>query len=428
MPRTRTALCIATVVAMVFAARARGDVYRLVDDPRQAMQVRVDMIQQAKSEIDALYFLARNDRITWTALALLRDARRRGVRVRLIVDATFNHVPSAVLAHLHDEGVEVRVYHPFTLRHPSWIFRRMHDKVVVVDGQRYITGGRNLDEAYFGLNRKHNFRDRDVYVEGASGSEADLHFEKLWSSHHVADINADVSIRAKAKAAALLDAERSSLVNLGFIDFDTGTDWSSGQSHEPAVRFIHDPIDDGQGPRVAQSLTQIIETARQSILIESPYLIPSQSLIQLLGRKQDEGVTIRIITNSMKSTDGLLPQVAYLRYRHFLVTSGMELYEYKGPDTLHSKSVIVDGRIAMVGSYNVDPRSENLNTEIMCSADDAAAAKALLAAIDTDLRNSWKIPSNGRSPRSRGYPRVTRTMRFLIWTTQLLLPFIEGQL
>src|SRR5712691_2619809 len=116
--------------AFVLAASARADVFRLLDDPREAAQARVDIIQQAHHEIDALYFLARNDRITLTALALLRDARRRGVEnVRLVVDANFQHIPKPVLAHLADEGVQVRVYHPLTLRHPSWLFHRMHEKV-----------------------------------------------------------------------------------------------------------------------------------------------------------------------------------------------------------------------------------------------------------------------------------------------------------
>src|SRR5687767_6309451 len=135
------------VLLLVVAATSNADVVRVLDDPRDAMQARVDIIQQSQQEVHALYFIARNDRIALGALALLRDARRRGVpSVRLIVDANFSHIPKAVLAHLRDEGVEVRVYHPMTLRHPNWIFRRMHEKVVVVDGARYITGGRNLAE------------------------------------------------------------------------------------------------------------------------------------------------------------------------------------------------------------------------------------------------------------------------------------------
>jgi putative cardiolipin synthase len=416
----------ACLTAMMVATTARADVYRLLDDPQEAAQARVDLIEQAKNKVDALYFLARNDRVTWMALALLRDASRRGLQVRLIVDERFNHVPGPMLAHLRDEGVQVRVYHPLSLLHPFWLFRRMHDKVIVVDSQRYIAGGRNLDDAYFNPKRKRYFVDRDVYVDGPSALEAAIHFENLWASRHVADTRTNVSARRKLKAAKLLDEQRVSLERAGFVQFHTGTDWSAGQPSQAETRFLHDPIDDGDGPRVAENLAATFETARHSIVIESPYVIPTQLFLDVLGKKLDEGVTVHIVTNSMKSTDGLLPQVAYLSVRSFLLRMGVELHEFKGPGTLHSKSVIVDGKIAMVGSFNLDPRSQNLNTEIMVVANDEAAAEKLQAAIAADTRNSWKIASNGRTPRS--YPRTSRRLRLLMWSTRLLLPLIEGQL
>jgi len=302
----------------------------------------------------------------------------------------------------------------------------MHDKVIVVDSQRYIAGGRNLDDAYFNPKRKRYFVDRDVYVDGPSALEAAVHFENLWASRHVADTRTDVSPRSKQKAATLLNEQRASLERAGFVQFHTGTDWSARQSSQAETRFLHDPIDDGDGPRVAENLAVIFGTARHSIVIESPYVIPTQMFLDVLGKKLDEGVTVHIVTNSMKSTDGLLPQVAYLGVRGVLLRMGVELHEFKGPGTLHSKSVIVDGKIAMVGSFNLDPRSQNLNTEIMVVANDDAAAENLQAAIAADIRNAWKIASDGHTPRS--YPRTSRRLRFLIWSTRLLLPFIEGQL
>ncbi|MGH9423878.1 MAG: phospholipase D-like domain-containing protein, partial [Thermoanaerobaculia bacterium] len=343
---TRFSILAALLAATIFTTTARADVYRLLDDPHQAAQARVDLIEQARNKVDALYFLARNDRITWTMLALLRDASRRGVQVRLIVDEYFNHVPGPMLAYLHDEGVQVRVYHPLSLLHITWLFRRMHDKVMIVDGQRYVAGGRNLDEAYFDPKRKKYFVDRDVYVDGSSAAEADVYFERLWGSQHVADTRTDYSAKDKQKAARLLDARRFSLE--GFVHFNTGTDWSQGEPDQAPVIFLHDPINDGNGPRVAENMARIFDGAHKSIVIESPYLIPTQLFLDLLGKKLDEGVSVKIITNSMRSTDGLLPQVAYLSFRRFLVRMGVELHEYKGPSTLHSKSVIVDGKIAMV--------------------------------------------------------------------------------
>ena len=417
---------LALLVAAALAAGARADVFRLLDDPREAAQARVDIIQQARGEIDAVYFLARNDRITLTALKLLRDARRRGVgNVRLIVDANFQHIPRPVLGHLRDEGVQVRVYHPLTLRHPSWIFRRMHEKFVVVDGERYIAGGRNLAESYFGLDRR-NFVDRDVYVDGPSAAEAERHFEALWSSSHVADLWTHVSAAEKRNAGVLDEAARE-LVCDGFLDLDTGRDWSAERKDIAAVRFLHDSA--GGGPHVRDGIIDALRQAKESIVIETPYLVPQRELIELLLDKLKSGVYVLIVTNSLRSIDGVLPHAGYIKYRHRLIRAGVDMREYKGPESLHAKSVVVDGRVALVGSYNVDPRSANLNTEVMCMADDETVAREVLDAIDVHVQNAWRVDRHGRPPREERAPmRVSIAKSVRAWAARLILPLIEGQL
>ena len=407
---------------LFFAGAAHADVFRILDDPRDAVQARVDVIQQAEREIHAMYFLARDDRVTHIALGLLRNARRRGVpSVRLIVDANFQHIPKAVLAHLRDEGVEVRVYHPFTLRHPSWLFRRMHEKVVIVDGERYIAGGRNLAEAYFGMAKKKNYVDRDVYVHGQSAGDAGRHFDKVWSSVHVTDLKVRVSDDEKRRAAQMLD---EALCN-NTVQLDTGHDWSAGLDDVDLVDFWHDPVDDGT--RVAVRLADVIRTAKSSIVIESPYLIPSKNFFGLLESKSKEGVYVQIVTNSLRSTDGLLPQAAYLKYRRRLARAGIDVREYKGPDPLHAKSAVIDGRIVLIGSYNLSNRSEHLNTEVMCMAQDEALAEELLHSIDTHLQNAWRIRGNGQPARREGY-KVSRATALRVWAWRLLLPIVEPQL
>ena len=410
----------AALFVLLLAGTAHADVFRILDDPREAVQARVDILQQAQREIHAMYFLARDDRVTYIALALLRDARRRGVpSVRLIVDANFQHIPKAVLAHLSDEGVEVRVYHPFTARHPSWLFRRMHEKVMIVDGERYVAGGRNLAEAYFGMAKKKNYVDRDVYVHGASAANADRHFDNVWSSAHVADLKVRVSDGEKQLAAQMLDEALCD----GTVRLDTKRDWSEGLSDVDNVDFLHDPVDDGQ--RVAAQLAVVIRRAKSSIVIESPYLIPSKHLLELLESKLKEGVYVQIVTNSLRSTDGLLPQAAYLKYRRRLARAGIDVREYKGPDPLHAKSAVIDGRIVLIGSYNLSKRSEYLNTEVMCMAENETLAEELLHSIDGHLQNAWRIRGNGKPA---GHPRVSRAMTLRVWAWRLLLPIVENQL
>jgi cardiolipin synthase C len=401
---------------LALAATANADVVRILDDPRDAAQVRVDLIQQARSEIDAVYFLARNDRITLAALALLRDARRRGVgEVRLIVDANFQHIPKAVLAHLRQEGVLIKVYHPLTLRHPSWLFRRMHEKVVLVDDRRYVTGGRNLAEGYFGLAKK-NYVDRDIYVDGPSAHQASQHFDELWNSAHVADLRVRVSAEECKRASEWLDRSLHELECDRFLELNTGCDWSHGENDAGPVRFVADSAARNER-RVGGTVADAIGAARRSIVIESPYLVPSRPMLDLLEKKAAEGVSVLIVTNSIRSTDGLLPQAGYFKYRRQVLRAGIEVAEFKGPDTLHAKSIVIDGRIALVGSYNLDPRSENLNTEVMCVADNETIARQLLDAIDLHVRNAWRAQE--REPGER---------RFGLWGARLLLPLIENQL
>jgi phosphatidylserine/phosphatidylglycerophosphate/cardiolipin synthase-like enzyme len=193
-----------------------------------------------------------------------------------------------------------------------------------------------------------------------------------------------------------------------------------------AVNFWHDPVDDGT--RVAVRLGDAIRNAKTSIVIESPYLIPSKNLLALLEKKLKEGVYVQIVTNSLRSTDGLLPQAAYLKFRRRLARAGIDVREYKGPDPLHAKSAVIDGRIVLVGSYNLSNRSENLNTEVMCMAEDEELAQELLASIDLHLQNAWKIRGNGQPPRRERYPNVSRAKVLRAWAWRLLLPIVEKQL
>jgi putative cardiolipin synthase len=297
----------------------------------------------------------------------------------------------------------------------------MHEKAVVVDGERYIAGGRNLAEEYFGL-RKRNFVDRDVYVDGPSAAQAQKRFEDLWGCSDVSDLRVRVSASDKVKASRLLDDAAQGKALEGFIALNTGRNWSEGQKNADAVRFLHDPLAGQPGERVADQLADVIETAKSEIVIESPYLVPSGSMLTLLEKKLHEGVRVRIVTNSLRSCDGALPFAGYIKYRRRMVRDGIDLREYRGPDTLHAKTLVIDGKTMLVGSYNIDPRSANLNTEVMCVAEDETLARQLLASIDQHISHAWTVGAIERRP------RAPRTWRLRAWAARFVLPLLEGQL
>jgi putative cardiolipin synthase len=399
-----------TLVLLLLAASARADVVRILADDREAAQARVDVIRQAKDSIEVLYFMAKDDRVALAILQLLRDARRRGVRdVRVVIDGSFRRIPKAVLSHLRDEGVRIRTYHPFDLRHPTWMLHRMHEKVIVVDGKRYITGGRNLAESYFGMGREMNYRDIDIYVEGPSAADAQRRFETVWNSRDVADLHGHVTGRSKREAAQHLGDALDAMTRSGFISLGPTRDWSDGAMDVGPVRFL-------AGHDVGTDMAARIAAAKESVIIESPYFIPPRFFRELLLKKLAEGVRIVVVTNSVRSTDGLLPQVGYLKYRSEFARAGIDFREYKGPDCLHGKVIVVDGRVAMLGSYNIDPRSQYLNTEITCIAESEELAHALQSLIDGHIESSWTIQDAPHAPPVK------------VFAIRLLLPILEHQL
>jgi putative cardiolipin synthase len=404
----RRALAIALILLLATAARA--DVVRILENDREAAQARVDLIRQAKDRIEVLYFMAKDDRIALAMLQLLRDARRRGVPdVRMVIDGSFRRIPKAVLAHLRDEGVKVRTYHPFDLRHPTWILHRMHEKVIVVDGKRYITGGRNLAESYFGMGNKKKYRDLDIFVAGPSAADAERRFEEVWASKDVADLHGHVTRHSKRDATEHLGDALEAMTRSGFIDLGPRRDWSKGAMDVGPVRFL-------AGHDVGGDMADLIASAKESVIIESPYFIPPRFFRELLLKKLAEGVRIVVVTNSVRSTDGLLPQVAYLKYRRMFAQAGIDFREYKGPDCLHGKAIIVDGRVVMLGSYNIDPRSQYLNTEITCVAENEEFARALQGLIDGHIADAWTILAAPSAAPIR------------VWAIRLLLPILEHQL
>ena len=200
--------------------------------------MRVDLIQQAKRSIDAQYYIVGDDYFTYAGLALLRDAARRGCRVRVIIDGRSNKISPDVHAHLRQEKIFVKIYHPMTLRKFSWLVRRMHDKGLDVDGKQMIRGGRNVEGDYFGYAHR-NFVDRDVYVEGKAVADSSAYFDELWNSGEVVPVKVNDPTGAHAQQGReIIDAAAAKLRKSKTPRVDTGTDWSARAREVGPVQFF----------------------------------------------------------------------------------------------------------------------------------------------------------------------------------------------
>lgn len=426
-------LCFALAL-LALPCPALADRVRLLETDREAAEARVEMVLGAQEEILASAFIFGDDPFTLTSLALLRDASRRGLTVQVIVDAQWNKIPRAVQAHLLAEGIEIREYHPFRFDRLHWVTRRMHDKMAVVDGRVLLAGGRNVESTYFGFGRqikRRNYIDLDLQVEGDAAGEARSYFLRLWSSGEVRTVKAQAESSEVREAARLLDQYKTWL--------DERIEEARSDPDRPApslvevgpVRFLHDPV--GKKKRgdqgVGNELRALLDGARESVLIESPYLVPTKAFQESLRRALARGVSVRILTNSLGTTDNLWPQAVYVGEKKDLVRQGVELWEYSGPECLHTKAGLIDGETAIVGSYNLDPRSERLNTELALVFQDRPLAGEMRRTMDEHLERSVRIDERGfPEGADEPYPGISRGKVLKLRLLRLLAPLIRSQI
>lgn len=429
---------ILTLLLVVFSASydACAERIKILDSDAEALQARFDLISEAREEIFISYFIFNKDDTSKKVLALLRQKAREGVKVKVLIDGMFNSIPKYMGTHLVKEGVEIKNYNNFNIFRLGHIIKyRMHDKMIVVDGKHLILGGRNIEDTYYGFAPK-NYKDRDVYIEGTIAPEAREYYLRLWEKGNVKKFKVKKKLHRKRrkkkfkKAVAELDKHYNEIVEKG--TGYTQVDWKSGVIESDQIEFAHDFVA-YRKKRVtgtAEKLYELIRNAKHTVLIDSPYFILTKEMKKLFKEVIDRDVKVRVLTNSLKATDGIVPQAAYIGQRKKIVKMGIELYEYYDNDCFHSKSMVVDGEIAAIGSFNFDPRSQNLNTETMAIIDDATVAGLLVDSMAETLVDAQKINEKGRPEGQKkrlpgvkfGKKVLTRLIQYLVvpWAKPLL--------
>jgi len=444
------------VVGEAFASTedsAIGNQVALLSGGYEALLLRIHLIRQARSSIDIQTFIWTNDEVGRLMAYELIQAARRGVKVRLLADQIASDRDPATVAFMATAhpNLEVRHYRPPLSRLQPSLFhtllaglqsfhainQRMHNKLMVVDGAVLVSGGRNIENTYFDHSTGMNFRDRDILVVGPVVSEAEASFIDFWESHHSVPSGdlVDVGRVIRSGAFPRLETREDFAFNGLFDELDREADEPAViraflQEHlrrVDRVTLLVDTPGKSRGffsrtSRITAELREALQQAETSIVMQTPYLIisgPAERLFRELRRDHPD-LSVRVSTNSFVSTDNELAYSANYRLRGTYVdTLRFEIHEFMPhPATLrelfpgydamaeragaagaepflciHAKSLVIDDRVAFVGSYNLDPRSENLNTEIGLLVEDAAFARELREQIERDMapENSWVI-------------------------------------
>ncbi len=390
--------------SLLISTTCFADKVKLLEKNDEALQARVDLIQNAKSEIFVEYYEVASDSLSLTGLSMLRKAAENGVKVKILIDNMHNSLSDAEMAAVlgisdssaANENIEIKVFNPLHSLNPFHLTYRNHDKLMNIDGEMMIIGGRNVAKNYFGKAKSAelNFKDADALVVGDSAAESKQYFLDLWNKNpevkkvnlnrysyyslNASCIGEDSTICQNQKDFAIKEVKAAHDKLNSYLEvFMSGKAWVKTEAISEMlsdledikhVKFAYnDPsksMKHVENKLSAQIMQSFSIHAQQNILIVTPYLYPTEDELQNLEKLSASGIKIKIVTNSLTSTDVVLVHVAYLSIKKRLTDMGIEIYEFKGPEILHCKAVVIDDKISMMGSFNFDRRSALINREI----------------------------------------------------------------
>lgn len=386
---------------------------RLLASGEEALQSLIALADRAERTLDIQYYIIEQDESARLLLRHVSAAADRGVRVRILVDDLNTSGEDRRFLRLGlNPNIAVRLFNPFAGgRFALWtrflfalhdiprINHRMHNKLFVADNALAITGGRNIGDQYFVRDDQSNFIDLDVIAAGSVVPQLSDSFDAFWNSRYAYPIASLAQVPGEAPKAQN-DTGAASTDGADWLarDIDAGSlplEWI------PATVLADRPAkiaaDSAGAPpdTIADSIASLMRSATQEVVIISAYFVPGEDGMALMRDLAQRGVRLRILTNSLASTDSPLAYNGYEHYRKPLLELGAELYEVRprlgearprfhpfrrSLASLHAKALVIDGKTVFIGSLNMDSRSRHINSElglVMRSADIARQVTSL---------------------------------------------------
>ncbi len=406
---------------MVQAHPGKSGVFAL-SDGRDAFAARVLLADASERSLDIQYYIWNGDKTGTLLFEALRRAADRGVRVRLLLDDNSTAGLDTILAALDAHpNIEVRLFNPFM--HRRWralsfltdfwrLNRRMHNKSFTADNQATIIGGRNVGDEYFDAGQGVSFVDLDVLAIGPVVNDVSKDFDHYWasdSSYPAARVLARVNqtaitevtaaalrIEKDPAAVAYMQAIANSQYVRQVLARQLSFDWAT-------VQMVSDDPAKGLGRARDEELLwtrlkQVLQAPRQELELVSAYFVPGEEGVEYFSALARQGIKVTILTNSLAATDVAAVHAGYAKRRKPMLEAGVVIFEMEpefspaptqahGPlgssnASLHAKTFAVDRSRAFVGSFNFDPRSERLNTELGFVIDSPTMAQAIADAFE----------------------------------------------
>ncbi len=437
-----------------------------------ALGIRLALMDKAERSIDAQYFLMKPDSAGRLFAMKLLEAADRGVRVRLLLDDIFTTVDDAAFILINEHpNIEIRLFNPIGrggvflvsyLGHFKLANRRMHNKSFTVDNQFSVIGGRNIADEYFELLNDEEFRDFDMLAVGPVAADISVTFDRFWNYK----LSVPIEAFNNGKQFADLETARANMP----ASIKAASESIYGKAlHSPLMldvaehrvelfpadsRVITDDPDkllnkvSADHQILVTELAAVVNQAESEVVVITPYFIPGKDGVEFWRGIADKGVRVVIVTNSLASNNHTAVHGGYARYRRAMIETGVELYEARvdssktsaGSDdksydtmTLHTKATIIDRKITLVGSLNLDPRSIEINTEFGVLIDNAEMAGDLVAGFFKNLPSfayrvtlnekgklRWTTIIDGQEVVETNEPDTSEWLRFKAWFMRIL--------
>jgi cardiolipin synthase C len=384
----------------------------LLEEKSFSALARIHLLENAEESIDVAYYTIHEGYIADLLLGMIFDAADRGVKVRILLDGMFHNLrgnfKDVLYAFIQHPNIEIKFYETFKPLKPWTWNNRMHDKILVIDQKYAVIGGRNIGNRYFIQDGdKAPTNDRDVLVintdlEKAQSSavyQMNTYFNQVWD-HPFSEFPLEtLSKRQQQKALKMNKEMQQKLHKLQESDpslFKNTYDWLKMSLPTKKVTLVHNPIQRfNKEPWIWYDLTNLMKSAKESITIQSPYIIPTKQMQEYVEPLMVKPEKITFLTNSIASSPNVMAFSGYTNYREGLAKQGANLYEYQGPDSLHAKTFVYDNRLVAIGAFNVDSRSAFLNTETMVVIDSVEFAEKLGKELDYYFSKSLQLGADG---------------------------------
>ena len=384
--------------------------FYLLETGLQALSARLWLAQHATHTLDVQYYLFHGDSTGQLVAEALLAAADRGVRVRVLLDDIHTSNEEAEIAALDAHpNIEIRLFNPFRTRNgnmavKAWQFvaegdrlnRRMHNKAFIADNQIGITGGRNIGDEYFQASRELAFLDLDVAAAGGIVDALSHSFDAYWNSEAVVPAavlhGKDDALHLTSLRGQLKQHRNTAMAGeygrqLATEDPMPGLASGKTRWQVADADLIVDPPEKALGENDEVSKLLVGQLAglwldpKQSALIVSPYFVPGRIGMEYFSYWRSHGVQVDVLTNAYAASDVPLVHAGYANYRVPLLEIGVGLYELKplpnrattkrkklpsgsSRASLHAKTFIFDRQHVFIGTFNFDPRSALLNTEM----------------------------------------------------------------